>query len=562
LVAIFALALFSASLSASEPLVLKCIFDELGTSHSARRLVLLAGLLSALLVWRELVVIQLDRRIWRVRIAVHETLTRATIERLHALPLSYHTNESVGGIMAKMDRGINGAVAAFSDVAFQMIPTIAYLAMSIVVMARLDWRVTLVVCVFVPVPPIVNARAATEQTERERSLIKRWTSIFGRFHEVLSGIAVVKSFAMEDIEKRRFLAGVGDANAVVVRGVATDSRTAAVKNIAVVVARLSAIACGGFYVARGELSLGSLVAFLGYLGALFGPVQGLAGMMQTFRRGTVGLEIVFSILDTQDSLGDAPDAVELHRVRGEVEFRRVSFGYRPGCVVVRGIDLQVAAGETVGLVGASGSGKTTLMALLQRLYDPTTGQVLIDGLDLRSIRQRSLREHIGVVLQDNMLFSDSVRDNIAFGRPGAGRKAIERAARHAHAHDFIVQLPHGYDTPVGDRGAQLSTGQRQRIAIARALLKDPPILVLDEATSALDAESEALIQDALSRLQQGRTTFVIAHRLATVIRTDRILVFHQGHIVESGTHRELLSKDGYYKSLVRRQTRGLFVDAA
>jgi len=562
LLAIFALALVGAALGAGEPLALGKVFDELGGARSLRRLGGLAAILAALLVSKELVSMYLDRTIWKVRIAVHESVTRATVDRLHTLPLSYHRKESVGGIMTKMDRGINGAVAAFSDVAFQMVPTIAYLVMAVVVMLRLDWRVTLLVCAFVPLPPLVSALAAPEQTQRERTLMERWTKLFARFNEVLSGIAVVKSFAMEDVEKRRFLEGVEDANAVVVRGVRTDSRVTAARNLVVVVARLSAIALGGWYVARGQLSVGSLVAFLAYLGALFGPVQGLSSMLQTLRRGHVALETVFSILDEQDSLGDPQDGIELASVRGEVEFRRVTFAYRPEHVVVRGIDLRVAPGETVALVGPSGSGKTTLMALLQRLYDPLAGQVLIDGIDVRRIRQRSLRHHIGVVLQDNVLFSDSVRDNIAIGRPGASDADVERAARDAHAHEFVSVLPEGYATRVGERGALLSTGQRQRIAIARALLKDPAILILDEATSALDAESEALVQDAMARLEQGRTTFVVAHRLATVTSADRILVFRHGEIVESGSHEELVARGGYYASLVERQTRGLLVDAA
>jgi ATP-binding cassette subfamily B protein len=563
LVAIVAMTIFAAGLSASEPLVLKALFDGLGARQTLRTLAALAGLLSAVLLTKEVVGLHLDRSIWRVRIAVHEALTRSTVERLHDLSLSYHKRESVGGTMAKMDRGINGAVSAFSDVAFQMLPTLVYLAMSLAVMVRLDVRVTLLACAFVPLPPAVSAWAAREQTERERSLMKRWTGLFARLNEVLSGIAVVKSFAMEDIEKRRFLAGIREANEIVVRGVESDSRVAAARNTAVVLARLSALALGGLYVARGELSLGALVAFLGYLGALFGPVQGLAGMVQTLRRGVVGLETVFSILDAREDCADARGAVALHGVRGNVEFRHVSFGYRPGRPVLQGIDFAVEAGQTVALVGPSGSGKTTLMALLQRLYDPDAGQIRIDGVDIARITQRSLREVIGIVLQDDVLFSDSVRDNIAFGRPGAPLWAIERAARDAHAHDFIAALPEGYDTRVGDRGAVLSTGQRQRIAIARALLKNPRILILDEATSALDAESEALVQDAMTRLEQGRTTFIIAHRLATVTGADRILVFGHGRIVESGTHEELVTFGGRYASLVRRQTRGLLeVDAA
>jgi ATP-binding cassette subfamily B protein len=560
--AIFATALVGAAVSASEPLVLKWIFDELGGARSLAHLTFLAAGLAALLACRELLAMHLERAIWRVRIAVHQSVTKATVEHLHALPLSYHSRESVGGIMTKMDRGINGAVAAFSDIAFQMVPTFAYLAMSVSVMVRLDWRVTLLVCAFVPLPPLVSAWAADEQTQRERGLMDMWTRLFARFNEVLSAIAVIKSFTREEIEKRRFLSGVEEANALVVRGVCTDSRVHAAKNLAVVLARLSAIALGGFLVVRGELTLGALVAFLGYLGALFGPVQGLAGMVQTLRRGLVALETVFSILDTRDSIPDAPGAIELRDVRGHVEFRCVAFGYRPGHLVVRDIDLRVQPGETIALVGPSGSGKTTLMALLQRLYDPTHGRVLIDGFDLRDVAQRSLRAHIGAVSQESILFSDSIRDNIAFGKPGASFDAIVGAARNAHAHDFVVQLPEGYDTRVGDRGALLSAGQRQRIAIARALLKDPAILILDEATSALDVESEALVQDAMARLQEGRTTFVVAHRLATVTKADRILVFSGGTITESGTHEELVMRGGYYASLVERQVRGLLVDAA
>ncbi len=558
---VFVLALASAAIGAAEPLALKWIFDELGGARASRPLLQAGGLLAGMLSSKEALGVRLDRALWRVRIALHESVTRATVERLHALPLAYHQSESVGAIMTKMDRGINGAVAAFSDLAFHMVPTLAYLVMSVAVMARLDWRVMLLVCAFVPVPPLLSAWVSPEQVRRERTLMDSWTKLFGRFNEVLAAIAVVKSFSMEEIEKRRFLSGVRAANDVVLRGVATDSRVSAMKNLSVALARLSAIALGGFLVAKGELSLGTLVAFLGYLGALFGPVQGLSGMLQTARRGTVALETVFSILDEPNTIADAPDAVELPRLRSTVEFRGVSFGYRADRCIIRNVDLRVAHGETVALVGPSGSGKTTLMALLQRLYDPTLGQILIDGVDIRRASQRSLRAHIGVVSQENILFSDSIRDNIEFGRPGASFESILRAARDAHAHEFITQLPDGYDTRIGDRGSLLSAGQRQRIAIARALLKDPAVLILDEATSALDAESEALVQDAIARLEDGRTMFVVAHRLTTVTSADRILVFRHGEIVESGTHEELVLERGYYASLVDRQVRGLLVDA-
>ncbi|HZH03761.1 MAG TPA: ABC transporter ATP-binding protein, partial [Myxococcaceae bacterium] len=353
---------------------------------------------------------------------------------------------------------------------------------------------------------------------------------------------------------------VRDANAVVTRGVGFDSVVAASQNGVVLFARAAALVFGGTLVLRGEISLGTLIAFLGYLGGLFGPVQGLSTVYKTLRTTSVAVDQVFSVLDAQDHLGDAPDAVEVTGLRGEVEFENVHFAYpsgRQAAPLINGISLKVRPGETVALVGPSGAGKTTLMALLCRFYDPVSGAVRIDGQDLRSLKQMSLRRHVGVVLQDSLLFNESVRNNIAYGRPNASMDEIEAAARAAHAHEFIERLPQGYETVVGERGSRLSAGERQRISIARALLKDPAILILDEPTSALDAESEALVQEALNRLMKGRTTFAIAHRLSTVVDADRILVLKSGQIVEQGTHAELLAVDGYYASLVRRQTRGL-----
>jgi ATP-binding cassette, subfamily B, bacterial len=340
--------------------------------------------------------------------------------------------------------------------------------------------------------------------------------------------------------------------------VGIDAGLGIATNLVVTAARLTAIAVGGLFILRGQITLGTLIAFLGYVGGLFGPVQGLTGIYQTIQRAYVSLDDIFAILDVQETLGDDPRAMEVTHVRGEVKFENVKFTYeqrdRP---VLNGIDLHVAAGQTVAVVGPSGSGKTTLMALLMRFYDPREGRILLDGIDLKMLKQSSLRRNIGVVLQDPLLFNDTVRNNIAYGRPNATKEEVEAAAKAANAHAFIQHLPHRYETMVGERGSLLSVGERQRVTIARALIKDPPILVLDEATASLDAESEALVQEALDRLMKGRTTFVIAHRLATVVHADRIIVLRDGRIAEGGTHEELMRAGGYYTSLVERQTRGL-----
>ena len=541
-----------------EPLVLKQVFDNLSSQPAARVILFGVVILATLGLFREVATGFSNWLTWQTRLNLHYELLQLLVERLHRMPLSFHRTEGVGAIMTRLDRSIQGFIGAVSQILFNVFPALLYLGIAIVVMLQLNWKLGLLVLCFAPVPALIAAIAGPEQTERERSLMDAWTRIYSRFNEVLSGIVTVRSFSMEDSEKRRFLEEVQKANRIVIRGVGTDSGFGAATNLVVMIARIAALGFGGYLALQGQVTVGTLVAFLGYVAGLFGPVQGLTGIYQTIQRAYVSLDEIFNILDVQEYLGDAPNAEDIHHVQGEVVFDNVHFHYEePDRPVLQGINLHVKPGQTIAIVGPSGSGKTTLMALLMRFYDPAQGSIRLDGRDLRQLKQKSLRRHIGVVLQDPLLFNDSIRNNIAYARPDAPLADIQEAARAANAHEFISRMPDGYDTMVGERGSRLSVGERQRITIARALIKDPPLLVLDEATSSLDAESEALVQEALDRLMSRRTTFVIAHRLSTIVHADRIIVLKHGMIVEEGTHRDLMNTGGYYSALVKRQTRGL-----
>ncbi len=374
--------------------------------------------------------------------------------------------------------------------------------------------------------------------------------INSQIEDNLSGIRVVKSFANEEVENQKFQAGndgflAAKKNSYFYMGQYHSGLTAFTTMIQVIV-----IVCGGLLVTKGIVSVTDLVTFLLYINVFTDPVRTLIDFTEQFQNGYSGYERFIQMLDIMPDIEDAPDAVKLEQVRGDICFEDVSFQYsKENDAVLAHINLEVPAGEYVALVGPSGIGKSTLCSLIPRFYEATAGRITVDGKDIRGLTVKSLRDNIGMVQQDVYLFAGSVYDNIAYGKPGAGREEVVRAAKNANAHEFIMELPHGYDTDIGQRGIKLSGGQKQRLSIARVFLKNPPILIFDEATSALDNESEKVVQESLEKLAANRTTFVIAHRLSTIRNAQKILVLTERGIEEQGTHEKLMQKNGIYAGL-------------
>ena len=484
-------------------------------------------------------------------------LRNALYRHIHQLPLAYFTNERTGNLISRIMNDVavvnSGMSATFFTLIREPLLVIVYLSIALL----LSWKLTLIAFVVFPLVLLVIALVGRRVHRESRLIQERLADLTSVLYETISGVKVVKAFGMEEFENRKF---AGESS----RYFRTVLKITRIRNLASPSTEFLSALAGGAIIWFGGIQVlahESMKAseFLGFLFAIFQlmpPIKELSGVNNRIQEATAAGKRVFEILDTEPNIRNAASPVRVQDFTSSIEMRSVAFSYNAGDLVLSDIDLTIGKGEVVAIVGPSGSGKSTLVDLIPRFYDPTAGSITIDGMDLRTVELKSLRDKIGIVTQETILFNDTVRNNIAYGLQDCPMDRLIAAAKAANAHIFIRDMPHGYDSVIGERGVKISGGERQRLALARAILKNPPILILDEATSALDTESEILVQQAIERLMVGRTSIVIAHRLSTVQHADRIVVLEAGRIVEVGTHAVLLQNaDGLYKKLYELQFR-------
>ena len=483
-------------------------------------------------------------------------LRRALYAHIQRLSLAFHDQKRTGDLISRVTADVDDIQSFITSGLLSSFINVITLVGMVGVMFWINWKFTLIALSVAPLLFVVVYSYTRRIKKATRKVRKKESEVFSVVEEVLSSIRVVKAFARERYEQTRLEEASLEEVESALRARSLKAKLAPLVDVIVAVGTCLVLWFGARLTLKGALSVGSMVLFIQYLSKMYKPMQELSKMTDTYSKAAVGYERIQEILQTDNEVRDVKGAKPIRKLKGKIEFENVSFSYSPDQPILDDINFSVEPGQVVALVGPTGVGKTTIISLVSRFYDPVSGAVKIDGTDIRQFRQQSLREHISYVLQENVLFHGPVWQNIAYGKPEATRREIERAAELANAMEFIEKLPQGFDTIVGERGMTLSGGQRQRIAIARAIIRNAPILLLDEPTSGLDAASEKLVFEALDRLMAGKTTIVIAHRLSTIRRADVIYVMNEGSIVEQGTHGELLKKGGLYAKLHRLQFKG------
>ena len=550
------LSLAAIGLSLLTPWPLKIIVDDVlqqnpqarfGNSPSLIPLLCL-GLVAIQLLWG---LLNLASNYLFVKVGLQALLKLRTdlYGYLQSLSLKYHDARRSSDSSFRVAYDSQSIQTIYNKGFTNIFGSIVTLIGTFVIMLRMDWQLALLSLAIIPLLFAAIYFFARRIRAQSTSIQEQDSAMLAQAQEGLGAIRMVHAFGREDFEVSQFRQRAHESLQANLRLTLTNVNSALVIGTLIAIGTAAMYYVGSLHVLAGTLSLGSLLVFSAYLLMLYKPLESLTYTAWAMEGATAGAQRCFEVLDRADDVVDAPDAQAISKTAGGLGFEKVSFGYGPEQTVLHDIDLSISPNQIVALVGGTGAGKSTLLSLVPRFYDPNAGRVTLDGRDLRALTKKSLRAKIAIVLQDTLLFSTTIRENIAYGRPGATDEEIREAARRAQADEFISRLPAGYNSPVGERGGHLSVGQRQRIGIARAFLKDAPILLLDEPTSALDPTTEAAIMETIKELMQGRTTLIVTHRLATIHRVDRIVVLEHGRIVEQGTGVALVAKGGVYAKL-------------
>ena len=614
--------LLSAALTLVSPLIFRQMIDTVLPSKNLNQLTILAVALLLVPIFNGGIGVIQRRLNSAVGEGVIYDLRSSLFSRLQRMSLRFFTNTKTGELMSRLNSDVVGAQNAISNTIVNIVTNLVEAIAILVVMLTLQWQLTLLSVLILPVFIIVAQRLGVVLRDIAREAMDLNAQMNAHMNETLNigGALLVKLFGRSKEEEARFRQRAAGVRDIGIRRAVIGSTFFVILGLVSAVGTALVYGLGGYYVIQGSFTIGTIVAFGSYLGSLYGALQGLAGAPVEFSTSMVSFERVFELIDLPQDITEKENAIELQNVKGELEFDNITFNYKVDdsillsevkrygsidnvktvlsgtkdngpqttvkgkngqssvvnrqdertasdsaeadptsqarAVALEGISFKASAGSLVALVGPSGAGKTTITYLIPRLYDPTSGVIRLDGHDLHDVTLDSLSSVIGMVTQETFLFHDTIRTNLTYAKMDATQEEIESAARAANIHNFIMDLPDGYDTIVGERGYRLSGGEKQRIALARVILKNPRLLVLDEATSSLDSESESLIQDALKRVMAGRTNIVIAHRLSTILAADLILVMDRGRIVERGTHDELIATGGLYAQLYETQFRG------
>lgn len=535
------------------PYITRLMIDDYIPQKNLNMMIKVAIFLLVIFIFRS--ILQYIVTYWGhvVGIRMETDMRKELFSHLQTLSFKFYDNNRVGHLMSRIVNDLND----ISELAHHgpeniLISTITILG-AFIVMLSMNWILALFTFTMVPVMIFFAINLREKMHQRFRDVKVKIAEVNSQLEDSLSGIKVVKSFTNEDYEEMKFDYGNNRFRQSREYSMETMGRFNSGINFFNNMIELIVISVGGYLIYLNNLSVGELVAFLVYVNMFMRPIRSIANLNEQYQRGITGFERFQDLLAIEPDIQEKRNTRKLNFVKGKIEYQDVSFGYDNNSRILENINFKILPGETRAFVGPSGAGKTTLCNLLPRFYEIESGSIKIDGEDIRNLSLSDLRKNIGIVQQEVFMFNGTVRDNILYGKPGASDSEIVEAAKKANAHQFIMELSHGYGTEIGERGAKLSGGQKQRISIARAFLKNPPILILDEATSSLDNESEKIIQASLERLSQGRTTMVIAHRLSTIKNADKILVITEDGIVEEGNHYELIDKDGIYGKLYKGQ---------